>query len=232
MNLSGFAGQTIKLRFLLRSDGSVQKDGWYVDNIKISVYNTVIPVELTSFTAIAVGNNIEISWSTATETNNRGFEIQRTLTPTSERKSLWESVGFVTGKGTTTEPQNYSFVDKNLQAGTYLYRLKQIDFDGIFEYSNEIEVEIVSPNEFALEQNYPNPFNPSTSIKYALKSRQFVQIKIYDVLGNEVTTLVNEEKQPGVYEVEFNASELSSGTYIYKLTAGNFSAIRKMLLLK
>jgi hypothetical protein len=232
MNLSGFAGQTIKLRFLLRSDGSVQNDGWYVDNIKISVYNTVIPVELTSFAATAIGNNVEISWSTATETNNRGFEIQRTLTPTSERKLLWESVGFVTGKGTTTEPQNYSFVDKNLQAGTYLYRLKQIDFDGTFEYSNEIEVEIVSPNEFALEQNYPNPFNPSTSIRYALKSHQFVQIKVYDVLGNEVTTLVNEEKQPGVYEVEFNASELSSGTYIYKLTAGNFSAIRKMIMLK
>src|SRR5690606_5091234 len=122
----------------------------------------------------------------------------------------------------TTEPQSYSFNDENLSSGKYQYRLKQIDFDGTFEYSNVIEAEINSPTKFSLEQNYPNPFNPSTSIQYAIGNRQFVTLKVYDVLGNEVSTLVNEEKPAGSYDVEFNASNLASGIYYYQLKAGDF----------
>ncbi len=245
MSLSNFIGQTIKLRFLLRSDGSVQNDGWYVDNIKISTYNTVIPVELTSFTAISVGNNVELNWSTATETNNRGFEIQRSFIPSGARNLSWETAGFVDGKGTTTEPQNYVFVDKNLTSGKYAYRLKQIDFDGTFEYlptgqagSNQVEVDVLTPDKFSLEQNYPNPFNPTTVISWQSPVGSWQTLKVYDVLGNEVATLVNEYREAGSYKVEFstgsigNASELPSGVYYYKLSVGNFSDVKKMMLIK
>ncbi|MGB9665598.1 MAG: M28 family peptidase, partial [Ignavibacteria bacterium] len=238
MSLSNFIGQTIKLRFLLRSDGSIQNDGWYVDNIKISTYNTVIPVELTSFTAVANGTNVELSWSTATETNNRGFEIQRSQSPKLSNEVIWEKIGFVDGKGTTTEPQNYLFADKNLTAGKYSYRLKQIDFDGTFEYSNEIEVEILTPDKFTLEQNYPNPFNPSTKIRFTIPvvGSELAQtaLKVYDVLGNEIVTLIDEYKAAGSYEIEFDSDKygLSSGVYYYKLSAGKFSDVKKMMVIK
>jgi len=145
---------------------------------------------------------------------------------------VWRSIGFVNGNGTTTEPQSYSFVDKLLEAGKYQYRLKQIDFDGTFEYSDIIEVEINPPTKFSLEQNYPNPFNPITKINYSIKNAGLVQIKIYDILGSEVATLVNEEKAAGKYEVNFNSSSLASGVYIYKIQAGSFISSKKMMLLK
>ena len=151
-----------------------------------------------------------------------------------------------TGFGTTTEPKSYSFTDEDVTTGIYTYRLKQIDFDGSFEYSNEIEVEVdFTPKEFVLYQNYPNPFNPNTTIKFTVpsvianevKQSQLVTLKIFDVLGNEVATLVNEEKQPGVYEVEFNGhsdegQNLSSGFYFYQLDAGSITYTKKMILLR
>ncbi len=137
--------------------------------------------------------------------------------------------------GTTTEPQSYSFVDENLSMGKYQYRLKQIDFNGSFEYSDIVEVDI-APAVFALTQNYPNPFNPSTSIQYAISSRQFVTLKVYDILGKEVITLVNEEKAAGQYEVEFNPESSiknpASGIYYYQLRAGNYVETKKMILMK
>ncbi|HSW55802.1 MAG TPA: T9SS type A sorting domain-containing protein, partial [Ignavibacteriaceae bacterium] len=161
----------------------------------------------------------------------------------------WEAFGFVPGFGTTTEPKSYSFIDENVTTGTYKYRLKQIDFDGTYTYSNEIEIAVdFTPKEFVLYQNYPNPFNPSTKIKYSIPnvethrdaSLQMVTLKVYDILGNEVATLVNEEKQPGVYEVEFNSQfshsgavrNLSSGVYFYQLKAGSFVQTKKMILTK
>ena len=219
-------------------------------------YDDIIPVELTLFTASVLQNEetVQLNWTTATETNNYGFEIQRTSPPPSpyqgeggEAGRGWETIGFVPGFGTTTEPKSYSFIDENVTSGIYKYRLKQIDFDGSFTYSNEIEVEVdFTPKEFVLYQNYPNPFNPTTKIKYKIplgfaaspfNKGGFVTLKVYDVIGNEVATLVNEEKQPGVYEVEFNShsdegQNLSSGIYFYKLKAGNFSSIKKMVLLK
>jgi len=146
-------------------------------------------------------------------------------------------ISFVEGKGTTTEQQFYSYIDENLSAGKYQYRLKQIDFDGTYEYSNIIEADINQPLEFSLSQNYPNPFNPTTKIKYIIPQDEIREIKnvrliVYDVLGNQVATLVNEEQHPGIYEVEFDGGNLSSGVYYYSLEAGNFRDIKKLILLK
>jgi len=205
----------------------------------ILTFQNVIPVELISFTAFPQNNSVNLNWQTATETNNQGFAIERKQVfsqQSSAGNEEWNAIGFVNGNGTTTESQSYSFVDKNISSGIYKYRLKQIDYDGTFDYSNEIEVEI-TPSEFALEQNYPNPFNPSTSIQYTIGSKQFVQLKVYDVLGNEIATLVNEEKPAGSYVVEFNVAQdsrpaIASGIYFYKLQAGRFVETKKMILIK
>lgn len=188
----------------------------------------VIPVELTSFNAAANKNQVMLSWSTATETNNQGFEIERKTVNEAE----FHRVGFVEGNGTTTEPQSYSFTDTKLEAGVYSYRLKQVDYDGTFEYYTVTEVEITTPLEYALEQNYPNPFNPSTTISYSLPSNDYVTLKIYDVLGNEVATLVNQQQDAGRYDVIFSASSLASGIYYYHISAGDFTQTRKLMLMK
>lgn len=200
----------------------------------------VVPVELTSFSASVSGNNVTLNWSTASESNNYGFSIERSVISIPidrERNLFWESVGFVSGNGTTTEAKSYYYKNENLHAGKYQYRLKQIDFDGSFEYSNIIEVELGLPTKFILEQNYPNPFNPSTTIKFSIpdvgtRLALSVQLKVYDFLGSEIVTLVSEEKPAGIYEVEFDASAFSSGLYIYKLTAGAFTDSKKMILMK
>ena len=194
-----------------------------------------LAVELLSFSADVVVKEIHLNWITATEENNRGFEVGKFKGQSSKDKAkdeVWETVGFVKGKGTSTELNYYSFKDENLYPGKYFYRLKQIDFDGSFEYSNEIEVEIGMPDEFVLYQNYPNPFNPTTKIKFTIPDFGFTTLKIYDVLGNEIATLVNEEKSPGNYSVEFNAGKLASGVYIYTLKAGAFRGTKKLVLLK
>jgi len=211
-----------------------------------------VPVELVSFAAEVDDKVVNLFWTTSTETNNAGFEIERTSPLPSpyqgeggEAGRGWETIGFVPGHGTTTEPQFYSFNDESLPSGKHQYRLKQIDYDGSFEYSKIVEVTIESPNEFSLSQNYPNPFNPSTKIKFTIptppvssplvKGRTkegFVSLKVYDVLGNEVATLVNEEKPSGEYEVEFRAEGLPSGIYFYQLRAGDFTKTQKMVLLR
>jgi hypothetical protein len=147
-------------------------------------------------------------------------------------------VGFVGGSRTTTESKYYSFIDNDIKTGFYNYRLKQIDYDGTYEYSDIVEVEVPAPNEFALLQNYPNPFNPSTKIKFTVPvtlsgvEGSLVTLKVYDVLGNEIATLVNEEKPAGGYSIDFNASNFPSGIYFYQLKAGNFIQTRKMILLR
>jgi hypothetical protein len=200
------------------------------DKLKMLIdFELEIPVELTSFTASVLQNSVRLNWSTATEINNSGFEILRFA----QNDNEWKTIGFVPGFGTTTETKSYSFTDENISTGIFKYRLKQIDFDGSFEYSNEIEVEVdLTPKEFVLYQNYPNPFNPKTVISYQLPVTGNVTLKVYDILGNEVATLVNEEKQPGVYNIEFNSENLSSGIYIYQLLTGEFTSIKKMVLLR
>lgn len=190
----------------------------------------VVPVELASFSSSVSGNTVTLNWETKSELNNYGFEIERSEQQT-KRKTNWRLVGFREGKGTTTEEQKYSFIDKNVPAGKYYYRLKQIDFNGRFEYSDIIEV-IVAPEDFALLQNYPNPFNPVTNISFVISHQSLVSLKVYDVLGNEVSTLVNEVKPAGKYEVVFNAEELASGIYYYQLQAGTFCETKKMMILK
>ena len=194
---------------------------------RVANIDYTIPVELVSFTANSVRDEVELNWRTATETNNQGFEIQRMSVG-----GVYENVGYAAGFGTTTEPKSYSFIDSKLDAGSYTYRLKQIDFDGSFEYSNEINVEVELPLEYALEQNYPNPFNPTTKISYSIPEDGFVKLAVYNLLGEEVATVVNSFQKADRYEVNFNASGLSSGVYVYKIEATNFTLSKKLVLMK
>ena len=197
--------------------------------------DTVIPVELASFTASVSDNNVNLKWSTASEVNNRRFEVQKSeVKAPKSNDAEWESIGFVDGKGTTTESTTYSFADNNLTPGSYQYRIKQIDFDGTFKYYNLSEtIGIGLPNTFVLAQNYPNPFNPSTVISFQLPVAGSVSLKVYDILGNEVATLVNEVKPAGYHSVEFNAIGLASGIYFYKLQTGqSFVQTKKFILIK
>jgi hypothetical protein len=203
--------------------------GWFAGwNGTIIKYQTdILPVELLSYTAKVIDNSVQLSWETATEINNFGFEIERKTDNT-----IWENIGFAPGHCNSTSLNSYLFTDNTPKSGTkFKYRLKQIDLNGKYEFTNEIEIEIV-PSEFTLFQNYPNPFNPTTKIRYQLPNESKVVIKIYNILGSEVMELVNDKKEAGVYEVEFNADNLSSGTYIYKINADNFVQTKKMILLK
>jgi photosystem II stability/assembly factor-like uncharacterized protein len=188
----------------------------------------VVPVELESFTASVSGSNVTLNWETATEINNMGFEIERR-----EADANWLEVGFVEGNGTTTEIHSYSFVDRNLSAGTYNYRIKQLDFDGTYEYYELNQtVEVASPVDFNLSQNYPNPFNPTTVITYSVPVDGFVNIAIFNVLGEKVANLVNTNVKAGNYELTFNASGIASGMYLYRMEAGDYVSIKKMMILK
>jgi hypothetical protein len=199
----------------------------------LSTWNiSIVPVELTSFTASVNENDVTLSWETATELNNSGFDI--------ERKSVsgeYDKIGFVPGYGTTTERRVYSFSDANLLAGNYTYRLKQIDYDGTFEYSDAVEVEIVIPDVYSLHQNYPNPFNPNTNITFTLAANAQVTLKVFDILGQEVLTLINQDITAGVHTYDFDASGINSGVYFYRIEANgidgtNFTSVKKMILLK
>ncbi len=209
-----------------------------VFNSALEISSSIVPVELVSFNYELLDENIQLNWITATEINNLGFEVLRRII----NEDVWEKIGFVPGSGTTTEYRSYNFLDESVIKGNCSYRLKQIDYSGQYEYSNEVKVELSSPDKFSLEQNYPNPFNPSTVIQFTIGSKQFVQLKVFDVLGNEILMLVDEEKSAGTYEVEFSAEGLSSGIYFYKLSvsvgpsqdghAGSFVDIKKMIFLR
>jgi hypothetical protein len=190
-----------------------------------------IPVELVSFEASVNGTSINLNWSTATETNNQGFSIERSS------GSEFEAIGYIAGFGTTTESKYYSFTDREVNSGTYTYRLKQIDFDGTFEYSKVVEVEVLAPAVFALDQNYPNPFNPSTAINFRLAVDSKVSMKVFNVLGQEVASLLNSNLAAGSHQVNFDASSLNSGVYLYRIEASgidgtNFVDVKKMTLTK
>jgi len=194
----------------------------------IGKFAGALPVELTSFTASISLNKVKLNWQTATELNNKGFEIQRKL-----ENSDWITIGFRTGKGTTSEPTSYFYEDdiSKISVTKILYRLKQIDFDGTVSYSEEIEV-VTQPFDYALYQNYPNPFNPETIIKYEVPQISNVKIEVFDILGRVVKVLVDEEKTPGRYEIKFDASSLASGIYYYRIKANEFVQTKKMMLIK
>lgn len=186
-----------------------------------------LPVELTSFTSVVVNSDVTLNWTTSSEVNNSRFDIERSS------GSVWSKVGTVAGNGTTSELKSYSFTDRGLSSGSYNYRLKQVDFNGNHEYFNlSNEVIIGVPSAFELSQNFPNPFNPSTTIKYQISQPGKVMLSVYDMSGKEVASLVNEFKEAGYYSVSFNASDLSSGVYLYTLTSGNSQITKKLSLVK
>ena len=202
---------------------------WAVGSGSVVLKNTLvpIPVELTAFGASVADGTVMLNWKTATEINNSGFEVHRSSDGTS-----WTKIGFVAGSGTSVSGKDYSYIDKSVTTGKYSYRLRQVDFNGTATYSGVVEVDLTSPFTFALDQNYPNPFNPATSVKFQVAEKTLVTLKVYDVIGNEVATLVNKEQETGSYIVKFDASKYASGMYIYKLTAGKFEKTMKMMLLK
>ena len=186
-----------------------------------------VPVELGSFSAAVNGASVLLNWTTATETNNKGFSIER-----KSDKSTWQEIGFVPGYGTSSQLHSYSYSDSHLSAGLYSYRLKQIDYNGSSKYSNVVDAVISNPAEFKLDQNYPNPFNPSTIISYSIPVQSFVSVKIYNITGEEITSLVNEVQTEGHHQINFNGKNLASGIYLVRLSAGSFNSIIKMNLLK
>jgi hypothetical protein len=192
--------------------------------------NQTNPVELTSFSANASLDKVTLNWTTATESNNRGFEIQRKFDDNN-----WIVVAFKNGNGTATNTNYYSFTDNisELNSGIISYRLRQVDFNGQSEFSPVVLVDNLIPEKFSMSQNFPNPFNPSTVIKYQVPHNSFVTMKVYNSLGQEVAALVNGMVNAGSYEVQFHSSDLSSGVYYYIIKAGeNFVQTRKMILMK
>lgn len=187
-----------------------------------------LPVELASFISNVNGNNVVLNWSTIMEENNRGFDIER-----KSSGEVWKKIGYIEGHGTTNQTNNYTFTERGMAAGTYNYRLKQIDYNGNYKYydlSNEVIIGI--PSKYSLAQNYPNPFNPATVINFAIPATIYVSLNVYDISGKQVASLVNNVKAAGYYSVTFDAKGLSSGMYFYKLTTDNFSAVKKMVVLK
>jgi hypothetical protein len=185
-----------------------------------------LPVLLEAFYASVNGNDVHIHWITATEINNAGFLIEKRI------EDEWKGEKFIEGKGTTTERSEYSYLDKELPAGKYYYRLKQIDRDGTYDYSDVLEVNVGTPELFMLHQNYPNPFNPVTTVEYSLAEEVDVEIKLYNVLGKEVMVLVKEKKDTGKYKAELNGAALATGVYFCKMKAGFFNATIKLMLMK
>jgi hypothetical protein len=196
---------------------------------------TALPVELSSFTAKVLRNGgVQLDWTTETEINNYGFEVERQVSSEELAAGNWEKIAFLEGYGNSNSPKEYSFIDRGITYGSFAYRLKQIDNDGTYEFSDVIEVNAGDiPDGFVLEQNYPNPFNPSTVIKFALEESQKATLTVYDILGKEIAQLFNENTEAGkIYEIEFDASGLSSGVYYYRLSTPQKSLVRKMLLLR
>ena len=216
------SSSTYQLIFFLNGD-IYNINWWDIDDVTVEY---IVPVELTSISASSLNDEVELNWTTATETNNQGFEIERITNGT------FEKIGYVAGFGTSTEPRTYSFTDTRLEEGSYTYRLKQIDYDGSFTYSQEVNVEVEIPLEYTLEQNYPNPFNPSTIIKYSIPEDGFVKLSVFNLLGEEIAQLVSNQQKAGRYQVVFDASGFVSGVYIYRLETNSFSSIKKMLLVK
>ncbi len=203
-----------------------------------SVGGDALPVELTAFSANVNDNSVTLNWTTATEVNNYGFEVQRASAKLGSNTELsrsaegWQTIGFIEGHGNSNSQKDYSFIDQSVAERSRSYRLKQIDVDGSFEYSDIITVEVSTPMEFKLAQNHPNPFNPTTRIDFSIPNTMTVSIKVYNSLGEEIAELANRSFSSGNHSVEFNGSNLSSGMYFYTLQADGFSKTMKMMLLK
>jgi len=217
-------GTSLQIRIMCNVDQGSEEVGF--DNIRV-ISGGLLPVELTSFTGSSTNNNVELSWQTATEVNNYGFEIERS------QNNNWEKVGFVEGHGNSNSPKDYSFSDKPTNGSDFKYRLKQIDFNGNFEFSPEIEVSLIVP-QFSVKQNYPNPFNPSTKIEFSIPKSGNVKLSIFNAIGQEVAVLINENMEAGNHNFQFSSDnyQFSSGIYFYKVISGKYSETKKMILLR
>jgi len=224
---------TTWLRVTLEADGSVDSDAYLsyfgfgeIEEYAIEV-GAALPVELTTFTANTIENKVTLNWQTATEVNNYGFEIERS------QNNNWEKIGFVEGHGNSNSPKDYSFSDKPTNGSDFKYRLKQVDFDGNFEFSPEIAVSLIVP-QFSVKQNYPNPFNPSTKIEFSIPKSGNVKLSIFNAIGQEVAVLINENMEAGNHNFQFSSDnyQLSSGIYFYKVISGKYSETKKMILLR
>jgi hypothetical protein len=191
-------------------------------------YESAVPVEITLFSALLEGNKINLKWQTASEINNKGFDVERKID-----HSSWQKIGFVQGYGTSSKSNDYVFVDKVDKSGkVHTFRLKQIDYDGSYIYSSEVSVNISAPIDFSLYQNYPNPFNPATTIAFSIPYKTNVKLTIYNQIGQLVDELVNSVLEAGTYNFTWNAENISSGIYLYKIQTENFKSIKKMTLIK
>ena len=191
-----------------------------------------LPVELVNFQAKVFDNQVLLTWKTETEVDNYGFDIERQVSGRQSAVSNWAVIGFVEGHGNSNSPKEYSYEDKGPVGGSkFLYRLKQIDTDGSFKYSEVINVEL-EVGDFVLYQNYPNPFNPATRIRFNIKSATRVKLEVYNLIGEQVRVLIDGNMDEGTYEVEFNGRNLPSGVYAYRLEAGEFLEVRLMSLMK
>lgn len=238
IDLSSLIGKSVKPIFEFESDEDAPiGTALEIDDVRIWTPQTV-PVEFTTFTATQQGSKINLAWNTATELNNQGFEVERKVVSASA--SDWKVVGYVEGHGTMSEPVDYTFADDiaGINADMIVYRLKQIDYNGVYQYSDEVEVTEFVPTAYNLSQNYPNPFNPTTTISFAIPADNFVSLKVYSLLGEEVATVYEGLLSAGNHEMDFNASALTSGVYMYVLRSGSdeasadFTATNKMMLLK
>jgi hypothetical protein len=200
--------------------------------------NAGLPIELTSFTAQETGGAVVLQWSTLSEVNNYGFMVERSAEPTSDFLPV---SGLIPGHGTTIVPHSYTFTDNPPPAANpFFYRLESIDLNSTLHYSDAVQAEITGvaerstdlPAHVSLGQNYPNPFNPTTNIQFTVVNRQLTIVKVFDVLGREVATLVNEVMEPGTYAVQFDASSHASGLYFYRLSVGQYVECRKMIVMK
>jgi len=226
ISLNNYIGDNIKIRFHIKSDGYIEEDGIYIDDFQIINY-TIIPVELYSFSSNVSENGVLLNWVTYSELNNRGFSVLR-----SDDGEEYSTLVFIDGNGTSTSSASYDYLDKPKNSGTYYYKLLQVDFDGKTKEYGPVEVNYEGVTTFALSQNYPNPFNPSTVINFSIPEQSRVNLTVYDILGNEITTLVNEVLERGNHQVSFDANNLSSGMYIYKISAGEYHDMKKMMLVK
>ncbi len=237
-NTVSFANNRPDLNWYNGPSGFYTKVFAYVSSLNVEITNSAnhilnlnnssLPVILTEFISISNGNSLRLNWKTEAEINNSGFELER-----KSEGGIWQKIAFIAGSGTTNQPVEYTYEDKKLQPGKYNYRLKQIDYNGNYEYFDlTLPVIITKPKEFALGQSYPNPSNPKSIIDFRLPERTMVNISVYNLLGQLVSTLVNEELDAGIYTAEFNGNELSSGTYIYRISAGSYTEVKKLVLIK
>jgi hypothetical protein len=227
---SGASGNTLYVGWAYTGTGVNGSHAYLHLNGSIWLANiTALPIELTSFTSSVTGNNVNLKWNTATEVNSYIFEIEK---KDAGQIAGWEKIGTIKAAGNSSAPKNYSYSDNNILTGKFNYRLKMVDVDGSYHYSNVVNTDVGSPAKFELGNAYPNPWNPTTTIRYSVPVSSPVTIKVFDAIGREVSTLVDEVKPAGSYQITMNDKGLSSGMYFYRMTAGNFSETKKLILIK